>query len=144
MRRALLSAVLPLLLAACGGEAPEPENGGAAAAPPTEATEIYASGPRDRLCLKPSERRVGVITYAASGDSNCALRGTMAEPFEIRPDGDERCTLSYSRNSGVITLSQVGAACGYYCGPGASLEGKIFAKVVKPDKANDLAGDPLC
>ena len=137
----LLVVLLLLVTAACRQEETSAET---PASPEMSAVEVYASGPRDRLCLKPGEQRVGVITYAASGDGNCALRGTVTGTNLIKPDGDGSCAILFERNGDRIVLKGGGYSCRYYCGPGASLEGKSFSKVDGEAAATDLAGDPLC
>lgn len=105
---------------------------------------VFAGQGRDRLCLKQGEERAGFITYAATGDANCSVRGTTGEAGSIRPDGDTACTIPFTRDGDRITLRDGGPACAYYCGPGASLAGKTFARMDKMETVTDFVGDPLC
>jgi hypothetical protein len=132
---------LVLLTAACQQDQTE---AGQKAQATSGTTEVFASGPGDRLCLKPGDGQVGIITYAAAGGSNCSVRGRIAEPGLIRPNGDEACEITYARTGNTIALKEVGKSCAFYCGPGASLAGKTFARMDNGGGAVDLAGDPLC
>lgn len=127
-----------LLLAGCG-EAGEvaPAQGASAQ------TLVFAGAGRDRLCLAP-DGASGFVSFAASGDSNCAVRGRLAEGGPLRPNGDERCAIPLTRDGDRVTLGGAGPECAYYCGPGASFAGKTFVRMDNPSPATDLAGDPLC
>jgi hypothetical protein len=87
-----------------------------------------------------------VITYAASGDSNCTVRGSFSAGSDsrIKPNGDERCAIDVAVDGDRVTLNGGGEACAYYCGPGASPEAKTFVRMDNPDEVKDFAGDPLC
>ena len=126
---------LALLLAACSPASPEPD------AEPL----LYAGGGRDRLCL--AGARVGFIAYGA-GDTNCSVRGRAERAGEqsltIVPDGDQDCRIDVQEQGGSLRLGRVAAACAYYCGPGASFEGKAFSRNASASPAVDFAGDPLC
>ena len=126
---------LILLLAACSPQAPDPKI--------EEVT--YAGNGRDRLCMEGD--RAGFITYG-EGDANCSAHGridrTGGQRLAIIPDGDQDCRIEANEDAGAIRLGGVTAACAYYCGPGASFEGKAFTKRATPSPALDFAGDPLC
>lgn len=137
--------LLPLLLltAACNRE-DAPTN--AADATGTEFA-VYAAEGRDRMCLslRPGGK-AGVITYAGTSDSNCSMRGTWTDgpAAAINPTEDPSCSVPVESEGDVVTLGRPTPGCAYYCGPGASLEGKTFVRMDKPDRVTDLAGDPLC
>ncbi|GAA4039791.1 hypothetical protein GCM10022281_20820 [Sphingomonas rosea] len=122
-----------------GPDSPRQSVGGEAGA-----ITVFAGAGRDRLCLKEEGKRVGLITFAKSGDANCSIRGSDTGPQAIRPDGDVKCAILYNRQGDTVTLLTGNNACAYYCGPGASLEGKTFVRMDKPDQVTDLGGDPLC
>lgn len=130
--RVILPAVL--LIAACSSEAPR--------SPPERA--LFAGEGRDRLCL--AGERVGFVTYG-EGDANCTVQGRAeqsGEQMTITPDGDEDCRIEARREGGVISLKPLSAACDYYCGPGASFEGRSLEYEAAASPAVDFAGDPLC
>lgn len=134
-----------LLLGGCGRG--EDEGQATAAATNTPAPVdigAFAGEGRDRLCLKSGTAEGGVITYAAQGDTNCSLRFGTANPERLEAANDPSCTIPLSRNGDRLTLGQPSAGCAYYCGPGASLEGKSFVRMDKAEPVTDLAGDPLC
>ena len=133
-----------LLLAGCGRDEPQ-------AVPTTEATPagiaIYAAQGRDRLCLSAKAgEQAGLITFAATGDANCSLRGSWTDGASaaIRPAGDPACTIPIESEGDVVTLGRPTPGCGYYCGPGATFEGKTFVRMDKPAPVTDFAGDPIC
>jgi hypothetical protein len=144
-----------LLLAAlslAGCDQTEPE---VAAATPAAAAAggSYAGEGRDRMCLKSGEPDGGLITYAATADANCSLRfatryaegSTTAGTLEA--SNDPACTISFTRKDdggGAFTLGVPSPGCAYYCGPGASLNGKSFVRMDKAEPVTDLAGDLLC
>jgi hypothetical protein len=136
MRIALLAAVL---LAACL----KPQ----AAAPPVVAG-IYAGGGRDSLCVATSGAvtRAGFIVYGPD-NANCSASGRL-EPsgaaWTLVPTGDAECRIPLDFNDGKVMLGKQSGACAYYCGPGASFDGKGFARTASGPAAVDLAGDPLC
>ena len=128
--------VLPafLLLAACSGGTPQ--------SPPERV--LYDGEGRDRLCL--AGERAGLIAYG-EGDANCSVRGRVektGEQLTIIPDGDEDCRIDARQQGETIRIRSLSAACNYYCGPGASFDGKAFAKNAAASPAVDFAGDPLC
>jgi hypothetical protein len=139
-------AILALSLSGCGQGAedvafPQPKAG---------AIGSYAGEGRDRLCLKDGEPEGGLITFAATGDSNCSLRfatryaeGSTASGT-LATANDPSCTIPFSREEGRLTLGTPAPGCAYYCGPGAALEGKSFVRMDKNEPVTDLAGDPLC
>ena len=137
--------ILPLLLlAAC--DRTEPRSSTAEGTTPASFPSVlYWRGEGcDRLCQRPNEKRVGLITYAANGNANCSMRGSLSQTGFLTPDGDERCMVRLQSRGDTIKLTEVGAACAYYCGPGASLENKAFRRMAGPEPANDFGGDPLC
>ena len=106
---------------------------------------LLAGQGRDRMCLK--GERAGFITYAPSGDTNCAVRGAASlsrDTLRITPDGDPACTIEAQRDGSGFVLATASPACAYYCGPNASFAGKRFAPQEGASPAVDLAGDPLC
>jgi len=80
----------------------------------------------------------------ATGDPNCSFRGAISNPQSIRPDGDATCAILFNRDGDTVTLLTGDKSCAYYCGPGASLEGRTFTRMAKPEPVTDLARDPLC
>ena len=132
-----MRSILPalLLLAACSSEAP----------PSSPQRVLFAGEGRDRLCL--AGGRAGFIAYG-NGDTNCSVRGRMQRTGEqlatIIPDGDEDCRIEARRSGDMIHLKALSAACDYYCGPGASFEGRAYAVNAAASPAVDFAGDPLC
>ena len=126
---------LVLLLSACSPEAAEEH---------VERT-LYVGEGRDRLCR--AGDRVGFITYG-EGDANCSVRGRVDRAGEqlltVVPDGDQDCRIELYEQGGSLRLGKVAAACTYYCGPGASFEGRVFRKNSSASAAVDFAGDPLC
>jgi len=106
-------------------------------------TDTYAGSGNDRLCYNAETKRMGTITFGAAA-TNCSMRGSF-DGSSLRPDGDERCQVPVAIEGNRITLiNQGGPDCAYYCGPGASLEGKTFARMDRPEPVTDLGGDPLC
>jgi len=137
MRWVCLSA---LMLAGCS------ENGAA------DLAGTYAGPGRDRLCIvkKGEDLVVGAIVYG-QGDANCTFRGTGVDQqiatktaLKIRPTGDSECEFRIDGNPSLLTLHASGSACNYYCGPGASLEGKTVKRLPQRETVNDFGGDPLC
>ncbi len=126
---------LVLLLSACSSQVPEEPAGHA----------LYAGDGRDRLCR--AGERVGFITYG-EGDANCSVRGRAVRAGEqiraIIPDGDGDCRIELQTQGETLRLGKVAPACAYYCGPGASFEGKTFTENASASPAADFAGDPLC
>ena len=132
-----MRSILPafLLLAACSSDAPQS----------SAERALYAGEGRDRLCL--AGGRAGFIAYG-NGETNCSVRGRMQGTGEqfvtIIPDGDEDCRIEARRSGDMIRLKPLSAACDYYCGPGASFEGRAFTENAAASPAVDFAGDPLC
>ena len=125
---------LALLLAACSPAAPEPD----------AERRLYAGQGRDRLCV--AGDRVGFIAYG-QGNANCSVRGRLnriGDRPAIIPDGDQDCRIEVREQGGTLRLGKVAAACTYYCGPGASFEGRAFSESSSASPAVDFAGDPLC
>ena len=128
-----------LLLAACREQPAEP----------TLATGSFAGNGRDRLCIvgDPGAYRAGMIAYAPAGNNNCSAAGRLVpagQGWELVPRGEGACRIPLSIEGNGVRLGQVPAACGYYCGPGATLAGKRFNRADMGATAVDLAGDPLC
>ena len=128
--------MLTLILAACSSE-PEAAAGVAAG--------LFAGAGRDRLCVagEGAGQRAGLIVYAASGDTNCSATGRIAGGALV-PSGDRECRIPLTFDAAGARIGAVPRACAYYCGPGASLDGKTFRKSDAATPATDLAGDPLC
>ncbi len=126
---------LILLLAACSPEAPER---------PVKPS-LYAGEGRDRMCR--AGDRIGFSTYGED-DANCSVRGRLGRTGEhlltVVPDGDQDCRIELYEQGGSLRLGKVAGACAYYCGPGASFEGRAFAENASASAAADFAGDPLC
>jgi hypothetical protein len=135
-----------LLLAACGREdAPANQAAAAAPAPAESDTVVFASGTRDRLCLKRSTGRAAFITFAPTGDANCTVSGRSdIAARTIVPEGDDRCRIPLSDNGESVALGDGGPACAYYCGPSASFARKTFRRTPGAPPPTDIAGDPLC
>jgi hypothetical protein len=132
--------ILPILMlvAACSQEP----------ASPTLATGNFAGEARDRLCIAgdAGAYRAGLIAYG-EGDTNCSASGRV-EPagngWQLIPTGEGDCKIPLDIQGNVVRVGQVPSACAYYCGPGASLAGRIFNRADMGAKVTDLAGDPLC
>ncbi|GAC1573414.1 MAG: hypothetical protein NVS3B5_02980 [Sphingomicrobium sp.] len=136
MRSALFLVYLPL--AACS-----------AGVPPGPPPGTFAGVGRDRLCIAGAGEalRAGLIAYAADGAANCSLAGKLeqaATEWTLIPKGDSNCRIGLSLAGNKLAIANVRAGCSYYCGPGASLAGKVFTRDPKASPAVDLAGDPLC
>ncbi|GAA4007639.1 hypothetical protein [Sphingomonas humi] len=144
-RQILFSAAATLLLASCSNSAEQAADPPAAAA--DQAADAVAgnwAAGRDRLCL--ANGRGGLITYAAQGGSNCMIRGSAVRSqggFQLKPDGEEACTIDIRTDKSAVVLGQSNAACAYYCGPNASFADRRMEPTSLPP-ATDLAGDPLC
>ena len=131
--------LFPLLLAACSQQPAEP----------SLQTGMFAGAGRDRLCIagEAGGYRAGLIAYAAAGDANCSAGGRLeraAGGWALVPRGEGECRIPLAIDGNIVRVGQVPAACSYYCGPGAALEGKSYARADMGAKAVDLAGDPLC
>ena len=133
-----------LLVGGCQREEQPPANSSQAKS--TASTGDYTSfaGPgRDRLCQFGPTAAAGVISYGGS-DTSCLARGRL-EADAFVPSGDEQCRMPVTRDGGDrVTFGALPPACAYYCGPGASLEGKTFVRMAKPEPVMDIAGDALC
>jgi len=137
---AVLAGLLALALGACG-KSETTNEATATAAPALAATISFAGQGRDSLCLAGTE--AAFITYAAAGDRNCSVRGSLTGTT-LTPDGDSTCRIAVQRKGDSITLGQVSETCGYYCAAPASFAGKTFVRMAKPAPVVDAAGDPLC
>ena len=132
-----------LLLGACSKPAAEQNATGPEqpAANPAAAAATFAGPGRDRLCL--AGQRAAFVSFAATGDRNCTVRGTLVDD-ELVPEGDAACRIGVSREGDGLRLGPVTQACSYYCAAPASFAGKTFVRMDKPEPVADIAGDPLC
>ena len=139
-----------LLLAACREQGNDSDQ---AAGPPGNSAagresqpEVSYSGPgRNQLCTRGD--RLGFIVYAASGDTNCSLRGSVtrrSDRLVIQPDGDPDCRVEAREEGSALILGPVAPACRYYCGPNADFAGAVFDMMPASRPVTDLAGDRLC
>ncbi|WP_114226508.1 MULTISPECIES: hypothetical protein [Sphingomonas] len=135
--RFITLALIAGALAACRQQ-PSPTNNVAATPAPVLS---FAGTGRDRLCL--AGNRAAFITYAAAGDHNCSVRGTLAGAT-LTADGDAQCQVTVTRTGDSIRLGPIAPNCAYYCAAPASFAGKTFTRTPKPEPVTDLAGDPLC
>jgi hypothetical protein len=129
---------LALLLTACSQQPAEP-----GLTPGT-----FAGAGRDRLCIsgEAGALRAGLIAYG-QGDVNCSAAGNLRQAGDgwlLVPKGEGDCQISLAIEGNAIRIGQPPAACAYYCGPNASMAGKIFNRSGMGAKVVDLAGDPLC
>ena len=111
-------------------------------------TGTFAGEGRDRLCIagEPGSYRGGLIIYGG-GDVNCSATGRIDMKdgqIALVPRGDTTCRIPLAVQSNSVRIGDVGAACAYYCGPGASMAGKAFNRSDMGSTAVDLVGDPLC
>ncbi|MEO6248291.1 MAG: hypothetical protein ABIO85_06875 [Sphingomicrobium sp.] len=139
MRIALLW--LPLVVAGCSAGTP---SGAPGLAPGT-----FAGAGKDRLCIagEGAGLRAGLIVYGADGAANCSLAGKLTHGgtgWTLTPHGEGACAVSLIIAGDRVAVTQVPAACAYYCGPRASLAGKSFTGSATASAAVDLAGDRLC
>jgi hypothetical protein len=130
--------LLAPLLAACSQEA----------APPLLATGMFAGEGRDRLCIagEPGAYRAGLIAYGPD-NVNCSAAGRLeqgAAGWTLVPKGEGDCRIPLAVEGNSVRVGKPPEACSYYCGPGASLEGKTYNRADMGAKAVDLGGDPLC
>lgn len=140
MRALLIS--LTFLLSACGRD--DPAASQTAEAVSEGSPETYASfagSGRDRLCVGGPNAAAAVMSYG-DGDNNCLVRGRI-EGGALIPNGDESCRIPVKETGDSIAIGTP-ASCAYYCGPGATLAGKTFSRMDKPEPVTDIAGDPLC
>ena len=103
---------------------------------------------RDALCVagEGGAKRGGFIAFGA-GDSNCSASGRIdaaGGTLALIPAGDAECRIPLKVEGERILIGQPSAACAYYCGPGAILNGKSFAATVSSKPATDFGGSPLC
>jgi hypothetical protein len=129
---------LVLLLAACTQQPTEP----------SLATGTFAGEGRDRLCIAGNKGslRAGLIAYG-QGDVNCSASGSLQRAgagWVLVPRGEGDCRIPLTIDGDTIRIGRPPAACGYYCGPEATMADKSYARVDMGAKAVDLAGDPLC
>lgn len=130
--------ILAIFLAGCSQEAPQP----------SLAAGTFAGSGRDRLCIagEAGSYRAGLIAYG-EGDINCSAAGRL-EPagagWALVPRGEGECRIPLKIDGNVVRVGKPPESCAYYCGPGASLEGKSYNRADMGAKAVDLAGDALC
>jgi len=130
-----------LLLGACSKPAAEQNSAGPEPSAASATSSTFAGPGRDRLCL--AGGRAAFISFAATGDRNCTVRGSL-ENGALVPEGDAACRISVTQEGGTVRLGPVPAACSYYCAAPASFAGKTFVRMAKPEPVADIAGDPLC
>ena len=129
---------LLFLLTACSGGRDEPI-----------ATGIFAGQGRDRLCVQKAGDVVsaGLITYAATGDTNCTIAGQLqpvGDAFVLTSRADETCRLSLTLNGPSLRIAKVIGNCDYYCGPRANLAGRSFTRAPSAPAPTDFGGTKLC
>jgi hypothetical protein len=112
------------------------------------ATGTFAGDGRDRLCVagEAGNYRAGVIAFA-EGDANCSATGRIDAKngqYALVPRGEGACRIPIRIEGNTVRIDALPSACSYYCGPGATLEGKSFNRADMGATAVDLAGDPLC
>jgi hypothetical protein len=132
--------ILPatLLLAACSQQP----------AKPSIAPGTFAGQGRDRLCIagEAENLRGGLVAFG-QGDVNCSVSGGIElsnGQFALVPRGEGPCRIPLVVAGNQIRIGKVPGSCSYYCGPGASMEGKAFNRADMGSKVVDIAGDPLC
>ena len=110
---------------------------------------IFAARERDGLCVKGlgGTQRAGFVVYGA-GDTNCSASGKVEGAkgqWQLVPDGEGACRIPLALESGRVTLGRGTAACGYYCAPGVTFDGKTFTRIETTRAVpTDFAGEPLC
>ncbi|UUR08828.1 hypothetical protein [Sphingomonas glaciei] len=150
MRALLIPLVLVLSSCGQGGQEPQAANGSgnSSAAGLDDDLQTFAGAGKDRLCIGGRAAPAAVITYAADGLKNCSASGRMEErggKLYFAPQEDSSCRIEVRREGETrLTMVAPTAGCAFYCGPGASFEGKTFSRMDKPEPVVDLAGDPLC
>jgi hypothetical protein len=156
--------VLAFFLAACGQEGDRQGNATAksvAPAPPrgpvqtATLTGLYESvdSPPGQLCITEQGRaaRFGLVTRrggrpGCSGAGNATRAGAA---LRLVMDGDSTCVIEARLDGARLTLPvNMPHGCAYYCAPGATAAGAVFAKTggTREDarRARDIVGDPLC
>lgn len=111
-------------------------------------TGTYAGEGRNLLCVAGggAAQRAGVIVYGP-GDNNCSVSGRIQQAsggMMLIPSGDADCRILIALEGDGVRIGFMPAACAYYCGSGATLDGAVFANPENADPVSDLAGDPLC
>ncbi len=129
---------LTLLIAACSQQPAEP----------LLTTGTFAGEGRDRLCIagEPGGYRAGLIAYGPD-NVNCSAAGRLegsGTGWDLVPKGEGDCRIPLAIEENAVRVGQVPAACAYYCGPGATMNGRSYNRADMGAKAVDLAGDPLC
>lgn len=127
-----------LLIAACSQQP----------AAPSLTTGSFSGNGRDRLCIEgePGNYRGGLIAYG-EGDTNCSASGSIAMEagkFALVPRGEGPCRIGLVIEGDTVRIAETAAACSYYCGPGARMDGKSFRRAQPKEAVVDLAGTPLC
>ena len=130
-----------LLLGACSKPGAEQNTASPQQPAVARAAATFAGPGRDRLCV--AGQRAAFVSYAAAGDRNCTVRGTIVDNALV-PEGDAACRIAISREGESFRLGPVTQACSYYCAAPASFAGKTFVRMAKPEPVADIAGDPLC
>jgi hypothetical protein len=71
--------------------------------------------------------------------------------WALVPNGEGDCKIPFSVNGDKVSLGPGHPSCSYYCGPGATFDGKSFHRVGPGNAAAaeqnpmvDFAGEPLC
>ena len=108
----------------------------------------FAGVGRDRLCIagESGALRAGLIAYGPD-DVNCSAAGSLqraGQGWVLIPKGEGDCRIPLVIDGNSVRVGRPPAACDYYCGPGATLAGKSYQRTETGEKADDLAGDPLC
>jgi hypothetical protein len=142
---------LVLVLTSCSQDADDPQatnTSGNASAQFASVRQTFAGTGKDRLCTGGKTAAAAIITYAADGLNNCSASGRVQEQagkhFFV-PQEDTSCRIEVRREGETrLALGAPTSGCAYYCGPGASFEGKTFVRMDKAQPVTDLAGDELC
>ena len=121
MRISLLAA---LLLTACAPRA---------TTPPGPPPGTYHGAGKDRLIVAGTAESptADLLVFAPDGAANCSMAGTVARAggeWQLTPPGEGDCHVALTIDGKVARITNVPAACSYYCGPGAGLERKSFAR----------------
>lgn len=123
MRTVLLA---NLLLAACSAQPNAPPG-----PPPGTYQGAGAGAGRDRLIVAGTADGLtaDLLVFAPDGTANCSMAGKLSRAgpaWQLTPHGEEECRVTLAIDGKLARVTNVPAACSYYCGPGASLDGKQF------------------